>query len=476
MANLSLYLDKRSCAKGGLAVIKVLISHNSTTSLFSTKIGIRPEEWNKTKCLVVKRDDADTLNSRIKSIVAVCFDVIADLEDDNRIGFMTATNIRDEFKERFEKSDDEDTSLLIPGFINVMESKNARNREIYAISLKRVMEYVTKYKYVVAEEDLVGLSQKKKNELRQSAYDMMLQDPKVRSMRYDDISYEWLQGFDRKLSETSPSVNARSIIFRCLRHVFKVAQDYGYTQNYPFVRFKIRHEETQKRSLTAEDLRLLFNYQVEPHQQYFLDMFKLIFYFIGINTADLCDLKQISPKGRIEYDRHKTHRHYSIKVEPEAQVIIDRYKGDGHLVNCLNRYKTSQDFMQYTNRHLQEIGPFEWKTSNTRNHLPTKVFNPLFPEITTYWARHTWATIASELDIPKEVISEALGHSMGSRVTAVYINFDLAKVDIANRLVLDWVLYGKYTSWYQAMEDYRKCREQERIEASKIISINQNVV
>ena len=59
-----------------------------------------------------------------------------------------------------------------------------------------------------------------------------------------------------------------------------------------------------------------------------------------------------------------------------------------------------------------------------------------------YKARHSWATIAAELEIPKETIAAALGHG-GNTVTDIYIDFDRKKVDEANRRVLDWVLYGK---------------------------------
>ena len=75
--------------------------------------------------------------------------------------------------------------------------------------------------------------------------------------------------------------------------------------------------------------------------------------------------------------------------------------------------------------------------------LTKKERKPLFPDISTYWARHTWATIAASLDIPKETISAALGHEIGSRVTSIYIDFDQKKVDEANRKVMDYVLYGK---------------------------------
>ena len=63
--------------------------------------------------------------------------------------------------------------------------------------------------------------------------------------------------------------------------------------------------------------------------------------------------------------------------------------------------------------------------------------------LTTYYARHTWASIAFNLGIPKDVISLALGHSFGVRVTDTYINADLSRVDEANRRVIDYVLYNK---------------------------------
>ena len=55
-------------------------------------------------------------------------------------------------------------------------------------------------------------------------------------------------------------------------------------------------------------------------------------------------------------------------------------------------------------------------------------------------ARHTWATIAASLDIPKETIAAALGHG-GNTVTDIYINFDQKKVDDANRKVIDYVFH-----------------------------------
>lgn len=89
------------------------------------------------------------------------------------------------------------------------------------------------------------------------------------------------------------------------------------------------------------------------------------------------------------------------------------------------------------NRALQKIG-LHYTTSQEKKG------QALFPDITTYWSRHTWATVASSLDIPMELIGRALGHSwVNKTITSVYIDFDTRKVDDANRMVIDAVLGKK---------------------------------
>ena len=223
---------------------------------------------------------------------------------------------------------------------------------------------------------------------------------------------------------------------RNIRAVFNEALDDEITSFYPFRRFPIRPVATAKRNLKVEDLRLFFEYPCEEHAVKYRDMFKLMFMLIGINAIDLCNLKEIVD-GRIEYHRAKTNRLYSIKVEPEALELIEKYRGKKYLLNILDRYKDYKDFTKRMNRALKNIGPVERVGRGGK-----KVYKPLFPQISTYWARHSWATIAASLDIPRDTIAHALGHG-NNTVTDIYIDFDQSKVDKANRKVLDWVLYGK---------------------------------
>lgn len=91
-------------------------------------------------------------------------------------------------------------------------------------------------------------------------------------------------------------------------------------------------------------------------------------------------------------------------------------------------------FPHRMNINLKEIGEVKRVGRGGK-----KVRTSLFPDITIYHARHTWATIASKLDMPIETISAALGHEIGSDTTQIYIDFDQGKVDAANRKVIDYI-------------------------------------
>lgn len=250
---------------------------------------------------------------------------------------------------------------------------------------------------------------------------------------FESMDRKWLTSFENWMSASGMKINAYAIHLRNIRAVFNYAIDEEITSLYPFRKFKIKKEETRKRSLTVEQLRELRDYPCEPYQERYRDMFMLMFYLIGINAVDLFNAKKLV-NGRLEYHRAKTGKLYSIKVESEAMDIINKYKGKSYLLNVMDEYKNYKDFLHRMGIGLKQIG--ECKRVGLGGK---KQITPLFPDISSYWARHTWATIAADLDIPKETISAGLGHG-GSSVTDIYIRFDNRKVDDANRRVIDYVL------------------------------------
>lgn len=265
-------------------------------------------------------------------------------------------------------------------------------------------------------------------------------DTKKKIISYDkDCTFEtmnikWLTDFEKFCARTM-KINAYAIHFRNIRAVFNYALDEELTTLYPFRRFKIKKQETQKRNLSVEQIRTLRDFKVEKYQEQYRDLFMLMFYLIGINAADLFSLTETNiVDGRIVYHRAKTGKLYSIKIEPEAEEIINKYRGEKFLLFPCDTRSTHLIYLHRMNIALSNIGQLERKGYGGK-----KTRHPLFPELSSYWARHTWATIAASLDIPKETISAALGHEIGSNITSIYIEFDRDKIDKANRQVIDYI-------------------------------------
>lgn len=365
----------------------------------SLNIFLQESQWNG--AAVVNHPMKQQLNIRITQLRLAAEEFVLALAQEG----MTRLSVK-EVKNRFENKqagiDDSQNARLEFWFLKFMEQKRESTRRVYAHTLSRLRAYC----------------------------------PKLEEVTLDEVNGNWLRSFDRFLEQTSPSRNARNIHLRNIRAVFNAAIDAEATQAYPFRRFKIRPEATRKRSMALDTLRRLFSCEVDEYAEFYRDMFKLMFMLIGINSVDLHGLRCVTDEGRVEYRRAKTHRLYSVKVEPEAMEIIERWRGEKGLVAAADRWDDHRNFRRQMNKALKSIGA-------TRKGLGGKKQDDgWFPELSTYWARHSWATVAASLDVPKDTIAAALGHG-GNTVTDIYIDFDQRKVDEANRKVLDWVLYGK---------------------------------
>lgn len=244
------------------------------------------------------------------------------------------------------------------------------------------------------------------------------------NLSFEDITVKWLNDFKVFLMKYCKSKNGEGIHFRNIRALFNFAIKQETINCYPFKQFCIEYQTTEKRSMSLKQLQSFFLLDVKPHQQQYKDAFVLSFLLIGINIVDLSQLREIKD-DRIEYIRMKTGKPYSIKIESEALLFFKKYKGKNHLLSWFDNRKDYKSFANRCNYELGKIG----KLIGIDN-------------LTLYWARHTWATIAYELDIPDDTISRALGHSQtsGAHVTQVYIRTNYRKIDSANRKVINFVL------------------------------------
>lgn len=409
MANTRFFLDKRNAKDGRPCVLKIAIAQKKKTAYISLDAKLIPgEQWDETKEKIVNHPDKQVLNTYIARVKSQIDSLIIRWTNDGTLGNMTASEIKDACMEELDpdkKKAKEDKTTFLYRFKMYAERMKPGSRRTFDHTLNRLTAHIG--------------------------------EAALKKLKFEDMTVDWLTGFDIFMAKTAPSKNSRNIHFRNIRTVFNDAIEDNITSFYPFRRFKIKGEVTAKRDLSVEELRRLIYFDCEECAVKYRDYFLLMFYLMGINNIDLCHLKEIT-KGRLEFHRTKTRHFFSMKIEPEAMALIEKYRGENWLIDILDHWSSDEFFRKKMNKHLQKIGPV------TRSGLGgKKEYQPLFPKLTTYYARHSWASIAASLDIPIETISAGLGHEYGNRITAIYINYDNRKVDAANRKVIDWVLYGK---------------------------------
>lgn len=407
MATTKLYLDTRGIEGNEPAPLKICITKHGHSAYLGIDIKIQPSQWDARGQKVIDVPNKRMLNSYIANKKLQVDNALMELTSKGEFHLLTATQIKNKLAAYLEP-ETEKTNLFLSRFRKYMNSRTSkRTREIYATTLKKILDY----------------------------------DKRAEELSFERISKDWLMGLEQYLMEQGLVKNSRNIHFRNIRAVINDAIDNEITTHYPMRKFDINPEETEKRSLSVEELRKLFNYKVEPWQQKYLDYFKLTFYLIGINPTDLCQISADSVKdGRLVYQRHKTGRLYNIKIEPEAWDIINKYKGNKLLVNFTENMADYKNFVGKANKALKKIGKVEHTLNATKTKRNKFVYRPVFPNLSLYWARHTWATIAYSIGIPDEMIAAALGHSHGNRTTAIYIDKSIANIDVVNRKVIDFVL------------------------------------
>lgn len=204
----------------------------------------------------------------------------------------------------------------------------------------------------------------------------------------------------------------------------------------PFYRLEnYKIQIPSKRNITPKQIRYVLT--KEHHKKNFiicLDAIKLSFCLCGVNLKDLFVMEcSCLVNGRIEYNRSKTKdktanmSFTSVKIQPEIADIIKRRKGkNGKLFDFDQHYTDDRYFDRGVNYVLKIIGR-----------------EIGLPNLTSYYFRHSWATIArNKCGVSNDDIDLALVHSNRNPMAEVYIDTDYSLIDKANRKVLDLV-FGK---------------------------------
>ena len=226
--------------------------------------------------------------------------------------------------------------------------------------------------------------------------------------------------------------NSTSFYMRILRAVYNRAVEKDLTTNRnPFKHVYTGIDKTIKRAIPLKAIKQIksLDLSLQPSLDFARDMFLFSFYTRGMSFIDMAYLKKKDlSNGILSYRRRKTGQQLFIRWEKCMQEIVEKYENPLSeyllpIIKPMNGDKRTQyqNAMYLINRKLKNIGKI------------VSVQQPL----TMYTARHSWASVAKNKNVPISVISEGMGHD-SEMTTQIYLaSLDTAIVDKANRMILD---------------------------------------
>ncbi|MEI3468078.1 MULTISPECIES: site-specific integrase [Bacteroides] len=254
---------------------------------------------------------------------------------------------------------------------------------------------------------------------------------------------ERLKEYEDWLAGQQSSPNTISTYMRTLQAVYNRWMSPG-IEGYNPVLFKdvyTKVESRTKRALTAEQMEQLRNTDFSVltlRQQQVLTYFLLMFMLRGMPFIDLAHLRKSDLRNRrITYRRHKTGKLMVVDVPPDAMRLLQKY-----------RDKTDSEYLfplLHGGLFMEEHHHRYQETLRHFNRELARLMKQLLPgvSVSSYTARHTWATLAYHNGVPVGLISQSLGHS-SIRVTMTYLKpFDAEVIDRINRQVISLVKKSK---------------------------------
>lgn len=266
---------------------------------------------------------------------------------------------------------------------------------------------------------------------------------KKKDLTFSQLDYSFLLSLENHFKAKGLTDNAMSVRFRTIRAVFNSAIDENYTRKelYPFEKFKISERfstKTKKRAITKGEMLkiadMIFDKQSVAYeaQQFFL----FSYYGQGINFVDIANLKWSNlTNGRIYYKRAKTGGELSFLLPAPALEIIEHWKPltknltNTYIFPILNelthvtptqKYNRIHKVLTRVNQDLKEIG------------IAAGIDTPL----TSYVARHTFATVLKQTGVSTAIISESMGHQTEA-ITQTYLkDFENSIIDEAMKNLL----------------------------------------
>ncbi len=252
-------------------------------------------------------------------------------------------------------------------------------------------------------------------------------------LSFDELTPDMIECYEAWLIDRRLKQNSIRCYLRTLNTLLCKAVAEGLLSNRNlFSRVRLSYVKTTKRAISEKELKVIANLELPKHSTMALarDIFMFSFYMRGMPFVDIAYLRKTDLKnGMWTYCRRKTNQCLMVEWEKAQQKILDRYahqtENGPYLLPIINK-EDGTEYLQYQrmqtniNRALKKIGEMA----------------ELKMPLTTYVARHTWASVARDMNIPISIISEGMGHN-SIKTTQVYLNsIDISRINEANKRII----------------------------------------
>ncbi|MVM35877.1 tyrosine-type recombinase/integrase [Spirosoma sp. HMF4905] len=253
---------------------------------------------------------------------------------------------------------------------------------------------------------------------------------------FTDLTPAYLDDFRVYLVERGLAETSMAVYFRTLRQIYNQAikRSMVAAKHYPFNEFKVSQFDlrTRKRAISKADIGIIAGLNLEtPRQLLAQHLFLFSYYGAGINFIDLAHLTwQDVQRGRLRYERQKTGHLFNFKLADSARSILEYYypltgsNMANYVFPILDRQKHLTP-IQISNRVHKKIGQVN------KDLKELGVLAGIDVPLTTYVARHSFATALKYSGVKTAVISEAMGHQTEGITQTYLASFENELIDEA---------------------------------------------
>ena len=254
-----------------------------------------------------------------------------------------------------------------------------------------------------------------------------------KDLSFRAMNEDLVERYEAFLLESGLRRNTSSFYLRNLRTVYRAAAEQGLVERKDiFCHVYTGFDKTVKRAIDMDYVKRMCDLQLsaDTSMGFARDVFLFSIFTRGMPFVDMAYLRKSDLRdGYLCYRRKKTHRSLMILWEPQMQEIVDRYAEATRNLPYMLPIITRLDG---TERRQYEAAIR--KVNCNLKRIAERI--GLGTSLTTYVARHTWASMAHTLHTPLSVISEALGHD-SEKTTQTYIaQLNSSAVDDANKRIL----------------------------------------